>query len=281
MLLIDCDPALGPYEALAPHYDAFTAGYDHERWLGELERLARRHGLTGSRALDVACGTGKSFLPLLRRGYSVTACDSSPAMVTRAREAAPAGTPVLEADLRSMPFLGEFDLVTCLDDVVNHLLTEADLTAAFGGIARNLAPDGVLVFDANTVRTYRTAFCSDRAIEADGVFLCWRAGGLQESEGALLAEASVEIFARGEYAGWERSRSHHVQRHWSGEALAEAAAEAGLELFASVGQSTGARIDPDADEDRHTKTVHLARPARERAPAHHDDGRCAVGIIEP
>src|SRR5215210_6311098 len=198
MLLIDCDPALGAYEALAPHYDAFTAGYDHERWLGELERLALRHGLAGTRALDVACGTGKSFLPLLRRGYAVTACDSSPAMVERARAAAPPGTEVLEADLRSMPVLGEFDLVTCLDDVVNHLLTEQDLEAAFAGIARNLAPGGVLVFDANTVRTYRTAFCSDRAVDAEDVFLCWRAGGVQESGGALLAEASVEIFARGE-----------------------------------------------------------------------------------
>jgi SAM-dependent methyltransferase len=273
MLLIDCDPALGAYDALAPHYDAFTAGYDHERWLGELEVLARRHGLAGRRALDVACGTGKSFLPLLRRGYAVTACDGSPGMVARARAAAPTGTDVHEADLRALPALGEFDLVTCLDDVVNHLLREEDLSAAFAGIARNLAPGGLVVFDANTLRTYRTAFCSDRAVDADGVFLCWRAGGLHEADGgALMAEASVEIFARGESAGWQRTRSRHVQRHWSAEALAAAAADGGLELVASVGQLTGARLDGAADEERHTKTVHVARRAR-RGAAHHEPGR--------
>jgi SAM-dependent methyltransferase len=193
-------------------------------------------------------------------------------MVERARAAAPEGTDVLEADLRAMPVLGEFDLVTCLDDVVNHLLSEEDLEAAFAGIARNLAHDGVLVFDANTLRTYRTAFCSDRAVDAADVFLCWRAGGVQESGGALLAEASVEIFARGEAAGWERTRSRHVQRHWSVEALRAAAAEGGLELVESVGQSTGARLDPAADEQRHTKIVHVAR-LRDRAPAGHDLGR--------
>jgi SAM-dependent methyltransferase len=273
MLLIDCDPALGSYEALAPHYDTFTSGYDHERWLGELERLARSHGLSGTRALDAACGTGKSFLPLLRRGYTVTACDSSPAMVSRAREAAPAGTTVLEADLRTLPRLGEFDLVTCLDDVVNHLLSEEDLTAALAGIARNLAAGGVLVFDANTIRTYRTAFCSDRAVEGEDVFLCWRAGGLQEAGGALFAEASVDIFTRGEASGWERTRSRHVQRHWSAAALRAAAEDAGLELVASVGQRTGARLEPTADEESHTKTVHVARRRRDRRPATATRGR--------
>src|ERR671937_3292070 len=79
-------PALEAYERLAPVYDLLTAGYDHPTWLGELELLARAHGLSGRRLLDLACGTGKSFLPMLARGYSVSACDISPAMVEIARE---------------------------------------------------------------------------------------------------------------------------------------------------------------------------------------------------
>ena len=38
----------------------------------------------GERVLDVACGTGKSFMPFLARGWDVTACDLSPAMLARA-----------------------------------------------------------------------------------------------------------------------------------------------------------------------------------------------------
>ena len=81
-----------PYEALADVYDLLTDGYAHERWLGALERLARAHGLRGRRVLDVACGTGSSFLALLDAGYEVTACDLSPAMARRAAEKA-AGRP--------------------------------------------------------------------------------------------------------------------------------------------------------------------------------------------
>src|SRR2546429_6696601 len=60
MALIDAtEPAAVEYDRLAPYYDAFTAGYAYERWVSELERHALALGLSGQRALDLACGTGK------------------------------------------------------------------------------------------------------------------------------------------------------------------------------------------------------------------------------
>jgi ubiquinone/menaquinone biosynthesis C-methylase UbiE len=47
--------------------------------------IARSHGLSGRRLLDVGCGKGKSFLPMLARGWKVTACDISPSMLEIAR----------------------------------------------------------------------------------------------------------------------------------------------------------------------------------------------------
>ncbi|MGH8573589.1 MAG: class I SAM-dependent methyltransferase, partial [Gammaproteobacteria bacterium] len=83
---LDCGvAALSTYEALATSYDALTADYRHDRWLPALERLAVEHGLSGRRVLDVACGTGKSFVPLVERGYEVSACDVSPSMLALAR----------------------------------------------------------------------------------------------------------------------------------------------------------------------------------------------------
>src|SRR3954466_9469538 len=118
------DPAIA-YDALAPFYDRFTADYEHEPVLEQIEALAVERGLDGRRVLDVACGTGKSFLPLMLRGYDVTACDVSPEMVQRARQKlAPRDRGrVVVADMRALPWEGEFDLVTCLDDAVNYLLT--------------------------------------------------------------------------------------------------------------------------------------------------------------
>src|SRR5437764_3957856 len=134
------DRALAAYERLAPFYDVYTQSYDYERWLSKLEALALEHGLSGKRLLDVGCGTGKSFAPMLARGYEVVGCDISPAMVERARETCGGRAQVLVADMRDLPLLGVFDLVTCLDDALNYVLSEDELCASLARMAANLRP---------------------------------------------------------------------------------------------------------------------------------------------
>jgi SAM-dependent methyltransferase len=245
-------PALDAYERLAPVYDHFTDGYDHDAWVERLERIALRHGLRGRRALDVACGTGKSFEPLLRRGYDVTACDISPAMAAQARERAgvdPAR--VVVADMRDLPPLGRFDLVTCLDDAVNYLLTDADLRAAFRSVARLLAPAGVYVFDANSVATYRASFSHRATFEQPLAAAIWRGETTTPIGPGAVCAASIEI------AG-APALSRHVQRHHPEPAVRRALAAAGLACRAVMGQSTGAVLHAVADEDVHTKVVYVA-----------------------
>ena len=165
------------YAVLAPAYDLLTEGYAYGPWLAAIERLALRHGLAGRRLLDVGCGTGKSFLPLLDRGFEVTACDISPEMVAEARRKAGGRADVLVADMRRLPVLGEFDLITCIDDAINHLLDPEEVAAAFAGLRANLAPGGLLVFDVNTLAAYREV--PDVVVEDDERLVRWR-GGLAE-----------------------------------------------------------------------------------------------------
>src|SRR3954452_21870742 len=113
------DPTIAAYEPLAPYYDRYTHDFGHDPWLAYVEATSRRHGLRGKRLLEVGCGTGKSFVPMLARGYEVTACDISPAMAEQARERAGTEAEVLVADARELPVLGEFDLVTCIGDALN------------------------------------------------------------------------------------------------------------------------------------------------------------------
>jgi SAM-dependent methyltransferase len=258
--LLAPDPALEAYDGLAPHYDEFTAGYAYDRWLDALEALATEHGLSGRRLLDVACGTGKSFLPMVERGYQVTACDLSPGMVTRAREKAPPGeAEVLVADMRALPVLGEFDLVTCLDDAINYVTTPGEVRATLEGFARNLRPGGLAVFDANTLATYRTSFARDAALDRDGAFFCWRGEAAADAGPGATASAWIEVFVDEGDGCWRRSRTRHVQRHHPRGEVERAVAAAELELLAVRGQATGARIEPEPDEERHSKVVYVVR----------------------
>jgi SAM-dependent methyltransferase len=245
------------YEDLAPAYDLLTADYPHDRWLAALVDLARAHGLCGDAALDVACGTGKSFLPLLARGFRVVGCDISPAMLTRAAAKAPEAR-LMQADMRTLGRLGAFDLVTCLDDALNYLLGAADLQAAFAGIRRNLKPRGIAVWDVNTLAMYRSAFASDSTTDRDGVFLAWRGETARELEAGGPAQATVEVFAPAGDGLWERHSSVHRQRHWPPAQIRELAARAGLRVLAVHGQHPGAVIEPELDELVHSKAVFLA-----------------------
>jgi len=51
-------PGTAIYDSLAPVYDLLTAGYEHGRWLGALERLALEHGLAGRRLLTLEAPGG-------------------------------------------------------------------------------------------------------------------------------------------------------------------------------------------------------------------------------
>jgi SAM-dependent methyltransferase len=254
MSTLTASPALTAYERLAPVYDRFTAGYDHDGWVRGLERIARKHGVFGRRALDVACGTGKSFAPLLALGYDVWACDLSPAMVARARmRAATDPGRIAVADMRALDDVGAsaFDLVTCLDDAVNYLLSREDLAAAFASVARLLAPGGVYVFDANSLATYRDGFAAGVAFEAPQAAAVWRGETAAPIAPGSVCVATIELAGVAE-------RSRHVQRHHPQPEIRQALASAGLACRAVLGQSTGAVLHEDADEEIHTKLVYVA-----------------------
>jgi SAM-dependent methyltransferase len=248
--------ASAAYEALAPFYDRFTAHHDYELWTGGLLRLAYRHGLTGNRVLDAGCGTGKSFLPLLDRGFDVTACDHSRAMLEVAASKAGSRVPLHRRDLRALDTLGEFDLITCLDDVANYLTEPDDLAAALAGLARNLRPGGLLLFDANTVATYRGFFRETAVVEEQRLMMIWRGLADEHFGPGDLACAALDIFS--ESGGcWSRTRSRHDQRHHPRSTVDRCIASAGLRCLAVYGQDPAVNFEAEVDELRHSKAIYV------------------------
>jgi SAM-dependent methyltransferase len=253
--------ARAAYDAFAPHYDAFTVHHDYEAWTTTLERMARTHGLSGTRLLDVACGTGKSFLPFLDRGYEVTACDISPGMARRAAAKAGDRARVEVLDMRALPSLGAFDLVCCLDDAVNYVLSAQELEATFTGVARNLAPGGVVVFDANSLAAYRTFFATMTVVADDGRVLVWDGHAPADFAPAGLAQATLEALCRRDDGTWRRERSGHLQRHHPRDTVEGALERAGLQAVAVYGMRLDGSTTEGFDELDNSKAVYVARAA--------------------
>jgi SAM-dependent methyltransferase len=253
------DHARATYDAFAPHYDDFTAHHDYETWTTTLEGLARECGLRGRRLLDVACGTGKSFLPYLDRGYEVCGCDISPAMLEAASAKAGDRARLEVCDMRDLPRLGSFDFVCCIDDAVNYLLAYDELVAAFTGFARNLAPGGVVLFDVNSVATYRTFFGSMTVLMSDDRVLVWD-GHASESFGAGdLAQSTLEALNRRDDGTWWRERCVHHQRHHAHATVQSALRRAGLQPVAVRGMRLDGTVTETFDELENSKAVYVAR----------------------
>jgi SAM-dependent methyltransferase len=250
------------YEALAPLYDDFTSHHDVDLWLGNLLVELRRHGLGGNRLLDVGCGTGKSFLPMLARGWEVTGCDISPSMLELARAKVGDTVPLSVADMRKLPVFGEFDLVWCMDDALNYLLSAEELREALSGMRANLAPDGLLLFDVNTVQIYRTFFAEVERSERGGRRFVWRGLASNDVAPSSICEARLEVETEdGDAAPME---THvHRQRHYPEAQVLAVLREAGLEPLDVIGHGYDAVLQRPVDELRHTKMVYIARRPRD------------------
>jgi SAM-dependent methyltransferase len=213
--------------------------------------------LSGRRALDAGCGTGKSFLPLLERGFEVTACDQSAAMLdVAARKAGRRQVTLHHSDLRALDPIGEFDLITCLDDVANYLTEPEDLTAALSGLAQNLRPGGLLVFDANTLATYRDFFSATVVVEEEGLVMVWRGLADDQFGPGGLARAALDIFSESRGC-WSRTTSEHAQRHHSQGTIDCCVESAGLRCVAVYGQDPAVNFEIQVDELRHSKAIYL------------------------
>lgn len=255
------DSALRAFEAMAPVYDDFTAHYDYEGWLADLLAILERHGLAGRRLLDVACGTGKSFMPMLPRGWRVTGCDVSPAMVALAEKKAGDLAELSVADMRELPRLGEFDLVWALDDALNYLLSVEELERALCGMRDNLAGDGLLLFDLNELLVYRTFYAETSVLRQGGKRFVWRGLTSAEAPAGSICESRLEVESDDAEAGDRAEASVHRQRHFPEAEVLAALGRSGLRCLDVYGHGLDGIPSQPLDTDAHTKAIYIARRA--------------------
>jgi SAM-dependent methyltransferase len=250
------------YDALAPAYDLLTGGHDHAGWAARLEALALDAGLSGRRLLDVGCGTGSGIAAMAARGYAGVGVDISAGMLAQARDKLGPDVRLVEADMRALPALGEFDLIWTVADGVNCLVEEADLVAAFAGFRRNLAPGGLVVFDVDTLASFRVLYRSLWVVPSPEAVVIFDGQAPAELSAGDVAEAVVERLEPADPPFWRRSRAVHRQRHHPQAVLERALGAAGLRLVGAWGSDLTGTCSQPLDEERHNKAVYIATEER-------------------
>ena len=139
---LPADSVRAMFDRIAGVYDVMntvmTAGL-HHRWRSRAADLARVG--PGTRALDVATGTGDLAIELASRGGDVVGSDFSEGMLARARTKAP-GLTWEQADAMALPYPeDEFDAVTVGFGARNF----GDLSQGLREMVRVVRPGGRVV----------------------------------------------------------------------------------------------------------------------------------------
>jgi SAM-dependent methyltransferase len=137
-----------PQDWYATAFDGMSAEMAWtERTTSEVKRalsMLRPEG--GERVLDLACGTGRHSLELVRQGFSVVGVEISAELVGIARKDAEEQglqATFVESDLRELDFEEEFDIVLNLNDgAVGYFETDEENHRTFEVISRALKPGG-------------------------------------------------------------------------------------------------------------------------------------------
>ncbi len=142
-----------PYSYLANYYNEVMAHVDYVKWSMYITRIVQHYHKQIKTVTDLACGTGKLAINLENRGYKVTGVDGSEAMIERARRFSLLRGKVMDfyiGDLRKTPPVSGQDLVICLYDSINYLMTENDLELFFSSVRLIIRDKGLLIFDCST-----------------------------------------------------------------------------------------------------------------------------------
>jgi SAM-dependent methyltransferase len=139
------------YERFARFYDAAMddPGPRADRVLGFIDR----HLPEAVSLLELGCGTGSilSRLPSIQR---LTGLDQSAEMLALAEHKVPRAR-FIRADMSSFALGERFDVIVCVFDSLNHLLTFEAWESMFAAVYEHLNEGGLFILDVNTVGELR------------------------------------------------------------------------------------------------------------------------------
>lgn len=146
------------YTSFASVYDTFMDNIPYEEWAEYLSELLADYEVTDGIVLDLGCGTGTLTELLSARGFDMIGVDNSEEMLEIAMEKrAESGRDILYLlqDMREFELYGTVRAVVSICDSLNYITEEEELEEVFRLVNNYLDPEGVFIFDFNTVYKYR------------------------------------------------------------------------------------------------------------------------------
>ena len=142
---------MADYDVFGRFYDAIMG--DRAEARKRLRAFIRQASPMARNVLELGCGTG-SVLKHLARDYEVWGLDLSKTMLSIAKKKLPE-VKLFRRDMVRFQLPEAFDVICCVYDSINHVLSFADWQKLFANVHHHLSDKGVFIFDINTQRKLR------------------------------------------------------------------------------------------------------------------------------
>ena len=204
------------YGEFARVYDMFQDNVDYQTWGQWLKQQLEAQGITDGLVLDLGCGTG-TMTEILAE-----------AMEKRVES----GHDILYLlqDMQEFELYGTVRAVVSVCDSLNYITEEEELEHVFALVNNYLDPQGIFLFDMNTVYKYQTMIGNTTIAENrdEGSFI-WE-NSYDEETGINTYE--LALFIPREDGLYEKDEEVHYQRAYSLEKIKELIGKVGMELLA-------------------------------------------------
>lgn len=191
--------------------------------------------------LDLGCGTGTLTELLAGRGYDMIGIDNAQEMLQIAmdkRESSGLDILYLMQDMRSFELYGAVGAVVSVCDSINYLLEDEDVLQTFRLVNNYLLPEGLFIFDFNTVYKYKEVI-GDATI-AENREYCSFIWENYYHEDEQINEYDLTVFVRENETAdvYRRFQETHYQRGYCLEQMRDYLKQAGLVFVDAVDADT-------------------------------------------
>ena len=236
---------MSAYGSFSAVYDLLMSDFDYATAAEYLVSLARKHGSTLSKPLDLACGRGRLAAELTNLGYDPVCVDGSHEILSLAKARLPKETLILCQDMTELDLNDTVDTCFCTMDSINYITTKSALKATFKRLAIFTEKDGLFIFDTDSEFKFSSALANNiYTYDLDNLYLVWHT---EYSKRSHKSTYELTWFCK-EGNNWFRYDDNQEQRFWSQAELIELLDQVGFEFVAAYDAYTEA--PPSKTSDR-------------------------------
>ena len=234
------------YTAFAEVYDEFMSNIPYDEWAKLIDTRLRKES-TGTKILELGCGTGTFTFLMEEKGYNITGIDCSKEMVdiavTKAKKTKKKSRFLLQ-DMRAIELNESFDCVISICDSMNYMNDTFDLNCVFECVRKVLNDGGIFLFDMKTESFYEELGENVYTDETEKGDYIWKNFYDKENRDNYY---ELSIYVRKRNNLYTKHIEEHLQHAFTQSEVLEAAEKNGFCVVDIVGQDLISPADYEAE----------------------------------